>query len=190
MNCRRLQDKIFEYVDGSLSPRAQAAAKRHLEECDACRQKVNELQRTGQSLSIHFRQATESLTLSPKVTRRIMAAVEEESTSPAAIHFFARFWQPLAWLGTGVALLLLSVFLVTGFPNGLRVRHRGTAESFRGDSGAAISIRIAYCEPTYTFRSDGNSVIDSLICQPRIVEESLLLSRSQIHHQQERKSPL
>ena len=30
MNCRRFQNELYEYLDGSLSPGAQAAAERHL----------------------------------------------------------------------------------------------------------------------------------------------------------------
>ena len=190
MNCRCFQNDLFEYLDGGLSRRAQAAAQRHLEQCDECHQTVHKLQRTAQFLSNRFRRDTESLTLSPRVQRRIMAAVEEKFASSAAIPFLPGFWRPLAWLGAGVSLLLVTVFLATGFHFGALVRHKETAQSFGGDSGAAISIRISYCDPTYTFRTEGNFVIDSLTCQPRIVEESLQLSGRQTHSEQERKSPL
>lgn len=83
-------------------------------------------------------------------------------------------------------MILVTIFLVTG----LRLRYWQTVQSPGDDSGPAISLRISYCEPIYTFRADGNFVIDSLTCQPRIVEESIQLSQSQTRHEQERKSPL
>ncbi|HUD82977.1 MAG TPA: zf-HC2 domain-containing protein, partial [Candidatus Saccharimonadales bacterium] len=76
MNCRHLQNELFEYLEGSLSRRAQAAAQRHLEECDACRQCVQEMQRTTEILSRRFRRDTESLTLYSNLQTRILAAVE------------------------------------------------------------------------------------------------------------------
>ena len=186
MNCRHLQNELFEYLEGSLSRRAQAAAQRHLEECDACRQCVQEMQRTTEILSRRFRRDTESLTLYSNLQTRILAAVEKKSASPGAVPFLPGFWRPFAWSGVGAAVLVVSVFLITA----LQLRHKRAAQSFGGDSGAAISIRISYCDPTYTFRTEGNFVIDSLTCQPRILEESLQLSGRQTHPEQERKSPL
>jgi hypothetical protein len=188
MNCRDLQDKVYEYVDGSLPDREQAEAKQHLETCDFCRHTVRELQSTEQSLSNCFRRSAESVTLSPNAQKRIMSAVEEKLNSPSP--FLAGFRRPLAWLGSGVALLLLSAVLITEFPFGPRVSHPETARSLGGDSVVAISIRISYCDPIYTFSTDGSSVVDSLDCQLRVVEESLQLSSAQTPIGQERKSPL
>ncbi|MGP8219819.1 MAG: hypothetical protein ACLQPI_10300 [Limisphaerales bacterium] len=117
-----------------------------------------------------------------------MAAVEQELASPPP--FLAGFWRPLAWIGAGVALLLLAGVLITGFPAGSPVRKPETAHSTGGDSGVVISIRISYCDPVYTFSTDGNSVVDSLTCQPRVVEESLQLSRGQTTIGKERKIQL
>ena len=33
MNCRQFQNDLYEYLEGSLSARAQAAAEAHLVEC-------------------------------------------------------------------------------------------------------------------------------------------------------------
>jgi hypothetical protein len=137
-------------------------------------------------LSNRFRRDTDSLTLYPNLQTRIMAAVERKSASPPAVPFLPGSWRPFAWLGAAVALILVTIFLVTG----LRLRYWQTVQSPGDDSGPAISLRISYCEPIYTFRADGNFVIDSLTCQPRIVEESIQLSQSQTRHEQERKSPL
>lgn len=181
MNCRRFQDNLFDYVDGALSRRAQAAAERHLEQCDGCLQALDDLQKSAQCLSNHFRQDTGSLTLSARARRRIMAAAEGEMAAPAAFALLLNVLRPLAWLGAGVAVLLVAAALAFG----PWTRHKGAAQSF-----AAISLQISYCDPTYTFSTDGNFVIDSLTCEPRIVEELLQLPGRQTRRDHDGRSPL
>jgi hypothetical protein len=186
MNCRGFQDNVFEYLEGGLSRRAQAAANRHLEQCPTCRQTVLDTQRTAQSLSTRFRQDTGSLVLCPNLQARIMAALEKKSAPPPAVPFVPGFWRLFGWLGAGAALILVSIVLVPE----LRLRHGWIAQSRGDDSGPAISLTISYCDPIYTFHTDGQFVVDSFNCQPRTVEESIRLSDGQIHHEQEKKSPL
>jgi len=183
MNCRRFQDELFEYLDGGLSRRAKAAAQRHLEQCQACRQAVQDAQRTTNILSTRFRGGTESLTLEPNLQTRILAGVENKPAPPPAIPFVPGFWRTFALFGAGF-VLLVSVILIP------HMRHNGASRSLDGDSGALISLQISYCDPTLTFRTEGNYVIDSLTCQPQIVEESLQLFRISTRPEQERKSPL
>jgi hypothetical protein len=183
MNCRRLQNHLFEYLDGALSCRAQSAAKRHLDQCAACRQAVLDAQTAALSLSTRFRQDSESLVLNPNFQARIMAGVKKESARPSSVQFPSSFWRSFAWLETGAALFLVSIFLAAG----LWQRHWRIAQSRGDDSGPAISLTISYCDPIYTFHTDGRFVVDSLDCQPRIVEESIRLSRT---HKEETKSPL
>jgi anti-sigma factor RsiW len=171
MNCRRFQDELFEYLDGGLSRRAQAAARRHLEHCEACRQTVQAMQRTTKIMSTRFCDSTESLTLDPNLQTRILAAVEKKSTRPPAIPFVPSFWRSFAFLGAGFVLLLSLIVIA-------RIRQNEASHSLGSDSGALISLQISYCDPTLTFRADGNYVIDSLTCQPQTVEESLQLFRS------------
>ena len=183
MNCRHFQDELFEYLDGELSRRAQAAAQRHLEHCEACRQTVQDMKRTTRILSTRFRCGAESLTLDPNLQTRILAAVEKKSTRPSAIPFVPGFSRSLALLGAGFVLLVALVLIP-------RMRQNEASQSLVGDSGAFISLRISYCDPTLTFRTDGDYVIDSLTCEARTMEESLQLFRSSTGHEQERKSPL
>jgi anti-sigma factor RsiW len=63
MNCRRFQNQLDEYVEGSLSASAQAAVERHLASCDACRRTVQEERQFAQSVSIRLKQDASSLTL-------------------------------------------------------------------------------------------------------------------------------
>ena len=77
MNCQRFQDKVFEYLEGSLSASAQTQIEAHLECCAACRQTVQ----THQALAARFRREADSLVLRPEWTRRIEAALAEGAAS-------------------------------------------------------------------------------------------------------------
>src|SRR5207247_80118 len=76
MNCRRFQNRLHEYVDGTLPAGIQAAADKHLAGCAACRQAVGQEQQLAQFLSNRLRQGTEPLTLHPQIQQRILAARE------------------------------------------------------------------------------------------------------------------
>ncbi len=81
MNCQRFQNRLHEYVEGTLSAGTQAAADRHLARCIACRQAVDQEQQLAQILSERLRQGTETLALHPQIRRRIVTALE---SSPVA----------------------------------------------------------------------------------------------------------
>jgi len=159
MNCRRFQNRLHEYVEGTLSAGTQAAADRHLARCTACRQAVGQEQQLAQILSERLRQGTETLALHPQIRRRIVTALE---SSPAAdgqsvVCLWNRFARPL---GIAVALLLIATFLLINFFSGARVHE--TARPDSGDIHSAVSIEVSYLVPTYKFSKEGNLVVDTL----------------------------
>ena len=97
MNCRRFQHEIYEYLDGSLSPREQAAAEQHLAGCTACRQVLQAERDTAQCLSNTFRGATESLRLPPEVGRRVVAAFPQQRSASNELRGEVFFWRRWAW---------------------------------------------------------------------------------------------
>ncbi len=185
MNCRQVQDVMFENMDGLLSPRAQSAVKRHIEQCDACRRAAKELQRSSQLLGDRFRNETESLTLPAETRARIMGSVRGTPTGATeTVALPGLLWRIMA----GATLVLVSVFVFSKLDAKRQTDRNVTTRS--GDSPATVSILISYCEPTHTFRADERSVIDSITCQPQVVEESLQLPGGQSESQQEHNSRL
>ena len=158
MNCRRFQNRLHEYVEGTLSSGTQAAADRHLVRCAACRQTVSEEQQLAQILSERLRQGTETLALHTQILRRILTALE---SSPAAdgesvVCFWNRFARPV---GIGVSLLLIATFLLINFFSGTKDPE---TKIVRSDIHSAVSIEVSYRVPTYKFRKEGNLVVDTL----------------------------
>ena len=169
MNCRRFQHRLYEYLDGSLSPGAHAAAERHLSACAACRQALSAERQIAQSLSEEFRQTTDALQLPPEVQRRVLAALADERRAPDARPSSVFAWGGLAWpleLAASV-LLLAGLFFVARGPR------PPTAPAQRQLAEGGVSIQLSYVVPIYTFRREGGVVIDALTYQTVVIDERL-----------------
>ena len=159
MNCRRFQNRLHEYVEGTLPAGIQAAADKHLAGCAACRQAVGQEQQLAQFLSNRLRQGTEPLTLHPQIQQRILAALESipATNGGSVVCLWDRFARPL---GIAVSLVLIVTFLLIDFFSGARVRE--TVRSDGRDIQSAVSIEVSYLVPTYKFSKEGNLVVDTL----------------------------
>ncbi|MGA2864071.1 MAG: zf-HC2 domain-containing protein [Verrucomicrobiota bacterium] len=156
MNCRRLEHWLDEYVEGTLSPRKQAAADRHLAGCAACRAKLRRYREFAQSLAGEMRQATQSLRLRPEVERRLLQAQRSGTAGvadqPAAARFWSRLFQPRA----AAACLLAAGVLLAGYFTWRSGHRPGTGPDL------SVSVQVSYLVPKYTFRQEGSYVIDTL----------------------------
>ena len=170
MNCHGFQHRLYEYLDGSLSPGAKAAAERHLSGCAACRQALRAERQVAQSLSGKFRRETDSLQLPPEVQRRVLGALADQRGNPGEEHRSVFAWFRLAWPASlaGLVLLLLAGILL--FPRG-RMAHTGPSQPHF--AGGGVSIQLSYVVPIYTFRQEGGSVVDVLTYQTNVVNERL-----------------
>ena len=170
MNCHGFQYRLYEYLDGSLSPGAKAVAEKHLSGCAACRQALSAERQVAQSLSSKFRQATDSLQLPPEVQRRVLRALADQRDTSGAEQGSVFAWFRLAWPASlaGLVLLLLAGILL--FPRG-RMAHTGPSQPHF--AGGGVSIQLSYVVPIYTFRQEGGSVVDVLTYQTNVVNGRL-----------------
>ena len=177
MNCRRFQHGIYEYLDRSLSPRAQAAAEEHLSACAACRQIMSRERQITQSLSEKFQGAADSLQLPPEVGRRVLAALAERRHVPRQqqdkLVFWRRWALPLELAASGLLLLAGLFFFV-------RATGPGAVHPQPHLAQGGISVQFSYVVPTYTFRQESGSVIDALTYQTNVVNERLPASRARL----------
>ena len=170
MNCRGFQHRLYEYLDGTLSPRAQAAAESHLSGCAACRQALQAERQVAQSLSDKFRQTTDSLQLPPVVQHRVLAALADQRSAPAEEQGRVFSWGRLAWplgLAASVLLLVAGVFLC------VRASRPQTGPAQPRLAGGEVLVQFSYVVPTYTFRQEDGFVIDALTYQTNVVNERL-----------------
>jgi predicted anti-sigma-YlaC factor YlaD len=190
VNCRHFKNRLYEYVEGTLSARTQAAAYKHLARCNACRQAVRQEQQLVQFLSERLRQDTQTLALGPEVQRRILTALEHQSAPLVDEESIAGSWGRLAWpLAIAASLLLIATFLVINYSSGARVHE--TAQSNGHDIHSAVSIQVSYRVPIYKFHQEGNLVVDTLSDETIVASGTLWPDHPEPGQQKsERNSPL
>jgi anti-sigma factor RsiW len=192
MNCRRCQHRIYEYLDGTLSARVQAAADKHLAACGACRDAVRRQQQLAESLSAGLRLATEPLRLSPDVRRRVLACRDEKPFASDEGRFLVLLWRRWTWpLSVAAAVMVAGGLLAFVFPRDWRSRTESAGAQAQRTEGA-VWIQVSYVAPAYTFRKAGDRVIDVLSCQTNFVNEWLWADQGSkpVSKQQERESTL
>jgi anti-sigma factor RsiW len=170
MTCRRFQNDLDEYLDGSLSPQAQAEAEQHLSGCVACREKLKEERQVAQVWSGRFRRATDSLELPPSASQRLLAALADEDSLKAQDQGHVFFWQRLVWPVALAACLLLLVGLSLLWPH---VSRPGNPRVQRASAARQLSVQLSYVVPTYTFRLESGFVVDALSYHTNVMNESL-----------------
>ncbi len=140
MNCRRFQNRLYEYVEGTLSPGTRSAADQHLARCCACRQAVGREQQLSHFLSEHLREDTATLGLRPEVQQRILGALERQPAAPTDVESIAGLWNRFARpLTIGASLLLIVAFLLINHFSGARIPE--TAPSNDHQIHSAVSIQ-------------------------------------------------
>jgi hypothetical protein len=212
MNCRRFQNRLYEYVDGTLSARAQAAANKHLAQCSACRQALHQEQQVAQFLSDGLRQGTGTLCLRPEIARRILRAPDRiRRTDNESIGWS---WNRLAWpLAIAAYLLLLVTFWVINYYSALPflqskaspgerlpsvdtaetgpIHEMETAQPDHRDIHSAVSIQVSYRVPIHKFRREGNLVVDTLSYATVVASGTLHTGSQQpVQQKPELKMPL
>jgi len=174
MNCRRFQNQVYEYVDGTISALQRAAAERHLARCGACRQAVHREQQLAHVLSARLRHDAESLTLRPGLWREVQSAIAADGITPPPWASIVGFWRPFAWPFATVVSLLLMVGMRVFHPfSGARVHEMDATRSHGRDDQSAVSVQVSYSVPVRIFRQDGNVVIDTIASQTVVADETL-----------------
>ena len=157
-------------LEGSLSARAQAAAEAHLARCAACRQRLAQEQQVGQALHKIFRRATEQLELPPSLSRRVLTALAQEHVGDQEAQGPLPWWRRLAWALPAAACLLL---ILGGWAWLLRGTGPGTARSQQHLAERVLSAHFSYIVPSYTFRQEGDFVVDALTYQTNVVDRTV-----------------
>lgn len=174
MNCEHLRKNLYDYLDDSLSVSDKAAAERHLAGCPLCREAVRQESQLAQFLSRRFEKTVEAVALAPLARRGMAMALERKLTTcrpRPLISFWSRLALPFA---TAAAILLVALglhhhFLTAPPPHSETARLPGLAEN------REVLVHISYSVPGYTFRKEGNRVIDALTCDTVVADGALLV---------------
>jgi anti-sigma factor RsiW len=170
MNCRDFQNEVHEFVEGTLSADARAAAEQHLTGCNTCRRLLQKEQQLARILAAGLRQNSETLKLNPEIRHHVLAAARH---NPASIKVSESatcswgYWFRLAAIP--LCLLLVAAFLLATHFSRTRghevipMPHASAATPPANNLQSAVSVQISYHLPTQRFHQEGNLVVDTLI---------------------------
>jgi anti-sigma factor RsiW len=168
MNCRRFQDKLFEYVEGSLSAGELAVMEQHLSSCGACREVVQKELQRAQALSARLRHSGESLRLNPEIVRTILAASRARPVDAASLADLWMRWLRLT--AVPVSFMLVAAILLAIHHSG-RPHERTSAPvpthvatlTATSDQHSEISVELSYRLPVHEFHQEENLVVDTFV---------------------------
>jgi anti-sigma factor RsiW len=167
MNCRRFQNQLYEYVEGTLSPTARAEAEGHLAACSNCREALRREQETAPALAARFQRGTE-------IRDRILAASRRQPEPIGFAESLLALWRRFAVPAAISAFLLLALgaLMVT---NIFRGQTQGGNTIGVGEHGvpSAVAIQVSSRVPTYRFHREGNSVVDTLSYETVVASETV-----------------
>lgn len=108
MRCQQTEKQLPEYLEGSLSPSAQEAVRRHLDECDRCRQAYRSLETLSE-----WTQA--SVCLPAEVPAGLLQGVRERIKKPSrSVRLRPWWWQKAPVLAAALAVLIVASLLPRG----------------------------------------------------------------------------
>jgi anti-sigma factor RsiW len=200
MNCQLFQDRLYEYVDGSLSAAERAAAESHLAGCSACREAMQNERKLAQGLSARMRQAAGDAKLNSAVRARILSAAATRSEPTFIAKSFGSFWTRYGWpMAVPASVLLFAGFLAVNHFNGVHQRGHETALAQTERSGvselsASVTIEYSTRQPVFTFHREDGQVVDTISFDSVAATETLpsrnLETHGQESHNQESQNSL
>jgi anti-sigma factor RsiW len=112
MNCETFHDLLHEYLDETLGADAQAFARQHLRQCDACRRAFLREQVFAKAVRLTLERATAGISVHPQMRQNVIRALEPK---PAGSRAWWHGWPSFAFIrvrSTGVAAAFLTVILL------------------------------------------------------------------------------
>jgi hypothetical protein len=173
MKCEWLQQNLNEYLDGSLSSPEKAAAEKHLAECGICRELARRESKFAETLTRRFGEAVEKVSLDPAAQRRLAMMLEQKFCAAherAGVSLWRRLALPFA--ATAAILLVVLALRPVFFASDRPRSETPPAPAYGGSQD--IHAHLSYYARTYTFRREGNLVIDAFTSDERVVDGLLV----------------
>ncbi|MGA2244203.1 MAG: zf-HC2 domain-containing protein [Verrucomicrobiota bacterium] len=173
MNCGDFQNRLYEYVEGTLLANEQATAEQHLAGCAACQRAARQEQAMALNLSARLHQRAEGLSLDPERRRTILAEARSPVASPGSCASLAALWNRFA-MPAGIAIALAAVaFIVSSHFSGPARRGAAIERAEVHNSQHTVSIQLSAQVPTLRFRRNGDQVVDTLVYETVVASGTL-----------------
>jgi anti-sigma factor RsiW len=176
MKCKIVQENLYEYLDGALSPSDTASVRRHLGECGTCNQMVQRETDFARVTSSDLERAVDEVRLESHVRRRI-AQVVGSNLARSVRRQMPSFSMRFAWqFAAAAAVLVLIIGALYRFGSQPHSQSEPAHVSMPSTAPEILAnLSYSALRYTYTFRQEGNIVVDCLVYEPRVTEASLIV---------------
>jgi hypothetical protein len=188
MNCQDFNDRLFDYLDDTLSPAEEVAAREHAQQCGSCCRALEQQQAFAKSIRFSFDRETQRLSLRLDTRRDILSAVTRPKVPLTGWEniqaFFAVLRRQPAWAG---AVLLCLVLLLT-FANRLYLAlgKHPSPQARVTDNRITYVVDVPIRTEMYLYRRHNNMVVDALVTEISVMNasysENMAPSRSSQPH--------
>ena len=166
MNCQDFNYNLHDYLDQTLAPEAQAAAREHLRQCDVCRMALSREANVARSVHRSLDHAAAGLSLRPETRRNVLRALEPKTAPPSP-------WLP-AWrwlvstrfrplVAAGAALLAGILLLLALQFQRQTARRTGPQEATQNGLEAERVVNVPLQTQTHVFQRENDTIIDAVI---------------------------
>jgi hypothetical protein len=112
MNCTNIENKLVDYIDGSLTAKEASEVQNHIETCDSCK---NDLEETNSLLTAFTHEQVAQPTLNLKTSFQEMLANEKKSqTKVIALNLKKNSFKSYLQIAASIAILFTG-YLIGGY---------------------------------------------------------------------------
>jgi hypothetical protein len=108
MNCKELQQLVFEYVDDTLSKDVRSLIENHLTSCPECRELVRQEQALKTNIPLLFRSSIDHLKIDANMRQAILATAKPEVSRITEDYQHASLFSS-EWLAVAASLMVIGL---------------------------------------------------------------------------------
>ncbi len=172
MNCDDFNDKLPEYLDGTLTASEQATASEHARECAACQKTLARQESLAKAIRVSLQCETGKLSLGAEARRKILAATTRKP-EPAVWESFRAWFAATRrrMVLAGIAGLCF-LLLISGGYLYLHSKNNSGREIATNDDRYTYVVDVPVRAEMYVFRTQGDTVVDAVITETGVADAS------------------
>jgi len=171
MNCEQFHSCLFDYLDGTLDSRSLTSAEAHLAGCNACQKLVLQQKNLAAVLSGSLKREMDRLVLTAPTKFRLLRELQDPSQSSVRPIRSPWGWRQTLWSGGILVAAVVILTAATGLPFGRHFHSALPAGPPKLERPGKVSVYVVDCVPVRSFSRNGDMTVDTLNCEPCVVEE-------------------
>jgi predicted anti-sigma-YlaC factor YlaD len=163
MNCQEFNERLYEYLDGTLPTDVEAAAREHLQLCEDCRHALSREKVMARSIESSLNLATARLSMGPELRRRIIEAPRARPTARGIVSLI-REWFALKSIriAGAAAAVLAAVLLFVGLQNHRHPAANSPRPVVPNNNREIYVVDVPFHTQTHLLQQQDGNVVDAI----------------------------